>query len=775
MSQSVNRKSWMPTVPKPPILLAPEYLKRGDIWARFGLCAAAAILLWASTSGWAPSFSYRLRHTPMRDMLARTSFEYEDYKITEEYRDRTRRSFLCLYSNDKQLLVQLGQALIEDLFEIKQKSFEDVSAAGVWERFFPAPKIEEGAEPPPSPATLEEFEAFRSAVEKDERLEQIESVVRSIFNQANERGLLRKVEHEVGTGSMTEIRVISKGNLLDQEKVNVADVRISEFTGTLEARLLAALKAIPNSHIENPELVAKRLYNWIRPQVPVTLTYDATSTARELGKELDAIGIKKRTYEPGERLERYRRDLNLRGISSGSPLNYDDLDLLRAEHGALIQNEGMAPKVMRSVIFFGLTMVMFGFVAQFLYYRQPKLLSDFHQFSVLLLLMTLTLIACALLTLIPAWRAEIVIVMLFAMMVAIAYNIELAIFLSVLVSVAYCISHGFGLPEFTILIAASTASAFMCKKIRSRTKLVHAGVVVAAMIFPVVLGIHFLFGQPMNTAMLTEAIWYAAGAGIAGLTMTAMLPFLERWFDVQTDISLLELSDPNHVLLRELVRRAPGTYNHSINVASIGEAAAEAIGANGLLCRVGSYFHDIGKIRKPEYFIENQAGVNKHDELVPTMSTLVIIAHVRDGAELARMHGLPTRIVDLIEQHHGTTLVEYFYNRAARQQAQKAESLQEEVDEADYRYPGPKPQTLEAAVLMLADAVESTSRTLREPAPSRIENLVFDITRKKLEDGQFDECPITLNQLRLVQKSLIKSLNAVFHARVLYPEKQHSA
>ena len=260
--------------------------------------------------------------------------------------------------------------------------------------------------------------------------------------------------------------------------------------------------------------------------------------------------------------------------------------------------------------------------------------------------------------------------------------------------------------------------------------------------------------------------------------MTALLPFLERWFDIQTDISLLELSDANHPLLKELVQRAPGTYNHSINVASISEAAADAIGANGLLCRVGAYFHDVGKLRKPEYFIENQAGgVNKHDDLVPTMSTLVIIAHVKDGAEIARKHRLPQPIIDMIEQHHGTTLVEYFFKRAEQRLAESDPEDENgtDIDEADFRYPGPRPQTVEAAVLMLADTVESASRALREPAPSRIESLVQEIAKKKMEDGQFDECPITIEQLKIVQDSLIKSLNAMYHARVKYPEQQQSA
>src|SRR5947207_1573449 len=217
--------------------------------------------------------------------------------------------------------------------------------------------------------------------------------------------------------------------------------------------------------------------------------------------------------------------------------------------------------------------------------------------------------------------------------------------------------------------------------------------------------------------------------------MTGLLPFVERVFDVQTDISLLELGDVQHPLLQELVRRAPGTYNHSINVASIAEAAAEAIGANGLLVRVGAYFHDIGKMLKPGYFVENQGpDANRHESLLPAMSTLVIIAHVKDGADLARQHGLPQSIIDFIEQHHGTTLVEYFYRQAEEESERDPEGA--EVDESSFRYPGPKPQTKEAGVLMLADSVESASRALVDPAPARIESLVHELAMKKLLDGQ---------------------------------------
>jgi putative nucleotidyltransferase with HDIG domain len=201
------------------------------------------------------------------------------------------------------------------------------------------------------------------------------------------------------------------------------------------------------------------------------------------------------------------------------------------------------------------------------------------------------------------------------------------------------------------------------------------------------------------------------------------------------------------------------------------EAAAESIGAKGLLVRVGAYFHDIGKMLKPQYFVENQAeGANRHESLVPAMSTLIIIAHVKDGADLARQHHLPQPIIDFIQQHHGTTLVEYFYRRASQDQEKDPDAA--DVDENTFRYPGPRPQSKEAGILMLADAIESASRVLVEPTPSRIESLVEEIAMKRLLDGQLDASGLTLSEVRIVQESLVKSLTAVYHGRVKYPEQK---
>jgi putative nucleotidyltransferase with HDIG domain len=336
---------------------------------------------------------------------------------------------------------------------------------------------------------------------------------------------------------------------------------------------------------------------------------------------------------------------------------------------------------------------------------------------------------------------------------------------------------GQGLADYVTLAAPAAAMVFWMGRLRSRSKLIYVGLWAGGVALLTCLGANLLAGRSLvldggslDLQLLSEAARIGAWTVLAGFLMTGLLPFIEKWFGVLTDLSLLEVGDVAHPLLQELVRRAPGTYNHSINVASLGEAAAEAIGARGLLVRVGAYFHDVGKMLKPLYFVENQGQENRHESLVPAMSTLIIVAHVKEGVELARQYGLPQPIVDLIAEHHGTTLVEYFYRRATERSQNDPHG--EEVDEQTYRYPGPKPSTRESAVLMLTDAVESASRTLTEPTPARIASLVHDLAMKRLLDGQFDDCGLTLEELGIIEQSLVKSLTAVYHGRVKYPDQR---
>jgi len=385
--------------------------------------------------------------------------------------------------------------------------------------------------------------------------------------------------------------------------------------------------------------------------------------------------------------------------------------------------------------------------------------------------------------------------LLVAALVTIAYNQRIA--LAVSGCLALLTGIGLGLPlELVLLILVGVAVAvWRLKELRDRRTLVSMSVTLGAALVVASLLISAIdrpVTRPDWTPWAFQSVKDAALAGFGGLLVGGVtlfiLPIVERVFDITTGMTLIELRDPKQPLLREMQQRAPGTYNHSLNVASIAENAADAIGADSLLTYVGCLYHDIGKINKPEYFVENQSGgANKHDKLSPAMSLLVIVGHVKDGMAMARQHGLPKSLQHFIEAHHGTTLVEYFYKRARKQaigvdsEGHESPSTGEPAvevegerlpEEVDYRYPGPKPQTKEVAIVMLSDAVESATRTLAEPTPSRIDSLVRDLANRRLMDGQYDECDLTLSDLRAIVESISKTVASIYHGRISYTEEK---
>lgn len=274
----------------------------------------------------------------------------------------------------------------------------------------------------------------------------------------------------------------------------------------------------------------------------------------------------------------------------------------------------------------------------------------------------------------------------------------------------------------------------------------------------------------------------ALGMGIViALLVSGLLPVIEGLFKLTTDISWLELSDLNHRLLRRMQLEAPGTFHHSLVVASLSEAAAEAVGANAAMCRVGAYYHDIGKLKKPGYFIENQndGAENPHDSLTPTMSALIITAHVKDGVDLALKHKLNPRVIDVIREHHGDSLVSYFYRRAQEQKRAEMEKVEKKlenpedlpkVDQKNFRYPGPTPRSRESGIISLADAIESASRTIKKPTPAKIRALVDDIVASRISDGQLDNCLLTIRDLSTVKDVFSKTLRSMLHSRIDYPK-----
>jgi putative nucleotidyltransferase with HDIG domain len=265
-----------------------------------------------------------------------------------------------------------------------------------------------------------------------------------------------------------------------------------------------------------------------------------------------------------------------------------------------------------------------------------------------------------------------------------------------------------------------------------------------------------------------------AGGILASFIALGARPFLESFFSRVSNLRLLELADVNHPLLKRMSIEAPGTFHHSLIVASLAEDAANAIGANGLLCRVGAYFHDIGKMVKAEYFIENQGTFgNPHDQVSPSLSKIVITSHVKEGVALAKANKIDQQIADFIPQHHGTSQIEYFYRKALK--LEESEEEKEEVDAQEYRYPGPRPQSRETGIVMLSDSVEAASRTLEEPNHQRYKDLVYKIINKKLFDGQLDETSLTLKDLHTIAERFTATLTSVHHARIPYPDAESEA
>lgn len=330
------------------------------------------------------------------------------------------------------------------------------------------------------------------------------------------------------------------------------------------------------------------------------------------------------------------------------------------------------------------------------------------------------------------------------------------------------------------------AAIYLTDRVRRRSRLVTAGLYagLAVVFLAFTLGV---IDWPGLTA--SGEAWQTVGkqalcallvSTLTAILVSGFLPLMEACFRITTDVSWIELADLNHPLLRRMTMEAPGTYHHSLVVATLAETAAEAVGANAVMCRVCSYFHDIGKMKKPAYFVENIGdGHNPHDDLTPTMSSLIVMAHVKDGVDMALKHNLKKEIIDVIQEHHGTSLIKFFYHRALKlrddikEQFEQGKAHEEDipsVKKESFRYPGPRPRTRESAIISLADSVESASRSLQKPTPKKIEELIEEIVRDRLNDNQLDDAALTLADLAVIKQSFAATLRSMMHNRIEYPK-----
>ena len=487
--------------------------------------------------------------------------------------------------------------------------------------------------------------------------------------------------------------------------------------------------------------------------VAPNLTIDVQNTERQRNEARRSVASIKQRYLQDEMI-----------VDKNAKVEPQHVEALEALAAHLVEEE-LKDRTTRllqtaaAAVIAAFILVVLGF---FLATREPAV---YESPGLLLLLAIVTLSTAAIASYIRTEDIQIFFVPtpLAAMLLTILLSPQLALVVSFLM--ALFIGSLFGDFYVALICALTSAVAvFAVRHVRHRNQFYRAIILLPASYAVLIAAADLLrFVQP-------EQIYSHVLPGIfigvaAPIVIQGLLPIFESLFTVTTDITLLELSDLNRPLLRELAIRAPGSYTHSLIMANLSEAAAQQVGASPLLARVGCYYHDIGKMLKPEYFTENQGlrgGRNPHDHLTPNMSALIIDSHVKDGIELAEENGLPKAIVDLIPQHHGTTVLEIFYNRAI-------ELGLENVRRDDFRYDGPKPQTKEAGILMLADSVESAARTLTERTPNRVRQLVRRIVQQKFTAGELDECPLTLRDLHAIEESFIPVLMGTLHGRLEYP------
>lgn len=568
---------------------------------------------------------------------------------------------------------------------------------------------------------------------------------------------------------IAELKKIDTINLSDSEYKELLDLSVDKDTELQWIALTAIDKAYENQIEEDSKAIADAksivdeylsrqglesnieviLREICESQVKANYFFDQSKTDEAIKEALK--GVSKVMIKKNQII-----------VKEGEPITQQQINIL-TELGLIGEDISKDYIYTYIIVFF---YVLFVLILQYIYMKNEnnKILKNTKLVFLILLLNLLSLIIARVFTLvsvflIPIACTPILMTVFLGSKISIIINSFNLLFIGIII--------GFDPQIILVAIVANIISSLTLKKVNQRNDILYSTAYLAVSSAIIVLSSGILLSNNIKRILIDVAL-ATGGAFISGILAMGLLPFLESSFNLVTNMKLLELSNPNNPLLKRLLMEAPGTYHHSIMVANLAEVAAEEVGANPMLVRVGAYYHDIGKIKRPFFFGENQlGGVNPHDKISPALSTTIIISHVKDGVELAKEYDVPTIVTDMIAQHHGTTLVKYFYY-TVKNNSENPDLIKED----DFRYPGPKPQTKEAAIIMMADSVEAAVRSIQEPTLDKIEEMVNNIIKDKLNSNQLNECDLTFKDLEVIKACFLKVLKGIYHHRIEYPTEK---
>jgi len=501
------------------------------------------------------------------------------------------------------------------------------------------------------------------------------------------------------------------------------------------------------------ELQAKELNQELKNIGSITI-----KSILQPNREIDIEATNKKREEASSSKENVVRILKGERIVSNGEIVTEDKMLILEELNLLEKTSrfDFALASGTAIIIALITLIIWLYMKRF----NNNLLID-RNFIVILCLIVLIILVIA--RMVSPQFALAIPIFILPMTISAIFDLRLGIFLNVLITIGVMLITKGNTSVLIISLIGGSASTFFSSKAVERSKLSLAGFLTGFVNAIVIFGMGFINkGGAVETSV--DALTAFLNGVLSMVLTIGLMPFWESAFNVITPLKLLELANPNQPLLKRLLMEAPGTYHHSLMVGNLAEVAVEAIGGNSLLARVGAYFHDIGKLTRPNFFKENQLGENPHDRITPNLSTLIITSHTEDGDELAKKNKIPLAVRDIIKQHHGTTLVAYFYHKATK--GEKGDQVLRD----SFRYEGPRPSSKEAAVVMLADSVEAAVRSLPDKTEGKIEGLIRKIIKDKLDDGQLDLCELTLKDLDTIAKSFMHAFGGFFHERTQYPD-----